>query len=50
MSDHDFRSSDEDNNIVYNLQVFEIRYQKTLESAQPFKVEYKFSEHIPDGI
>ena len=49
-SDHNFRSSNDDNNIGYNLYVFNIRYQKNFESAQPIKVEFKFSENIPAGI
>ena len=32
------------------LYVFDIRHQKNLESAQPIKVEFKFSENIPAGI
>ena len=43
--DHDFRSSNAGNNIGYNLYVFDIRYQKKFESAQPIKVEFKF-----DGV
>ena len=27
-----------------------MRYQKTLKSAQPIKVEFKFSEKVPAGI
>ena len=27
-----------------------MRYQKNLESAQPFKVEFYFSENVPAGI
>ena len=34
----------------YNLYVFDIRYQKNIESAQPIKVEFKFSEDAPAGI
>ena len=49
MSDNDFRSSNEGNTIGYNLYVFDIRYRKSLESAQPIKVEFKFSENIPAG-
>ena len=49
-SDNDFRSSNNDNFIGFNLYVFNIRYQKNLENAQPIKVEFKFSENIPGGI
>ena len=50
MSDNDIRASDNGNNIGYNLYVFDIRYQKKLESAQPIELEYRFSENIPAGI
>ena len=45
-----FRSSNEGNNIGYNIYAFDIRYQKNFENAQPVKVEFKFSENIPAGI
>ena len=47
---NDFRSSNDGNNIGYNLYVFDVRYQKNLESAQPVKVEIKYSENVPAGI
>ena len=50
ISDNDFRSSNNINDIRYNLYVFDIRYQKSLEKAQPIKVEFKFSENVPAGI
>ena len=50
ISEDDFRSSNEGNNIGYNIYAFDIRYQKNFENAQPFKVEFKFSENIPAGI
>ena len=37
ISDTDFRSSDNNNDIGYNLYVFDMRYQKNLESAQSKK-------------
>ena len=43
ISDHDFRSSNIDDDIGNNLYVFDIRYQKILESSQPKKVELEFS-------
>ena len=46
----DFRSSNESNNIGYNIYAFDIRYQKNFENAQPVKVEFKFSENNPAGI
>ena len=42
--------SNEGDNIGYNLYVFDIRYQKKFESAQPMKVEFMFSENVPAGI
>ena len=50
VSEHDFRASNDDNDIGYKFYVFDIRFQKNLESAQPIKVEFKFSENIPAGI
>ena len=50
ISDNDFRSSNDDNDNGYNLYVFDIRYQKNLESAQPIKVEYKFDGVVPAAI
>ena len=46
ISEDDFRSSNEGKNIGYNIYVFDIRYQKKIENAQPVKVEFKFSENI----
>ena len=42
ITEDDFRSSNEANNIGYNIYVFDIRYQKNFENAQPVKVEFKF--------
>ena len=50
ISDNDFRSSNDVNDIGYKLYLFDIRYQKNLECAQPIKVEFKFSQNIPTGI
>ena len=47
LSDNDFRSSDNNNDIGYNLYFFDIRYQKNIGSAQPIKKEFNFSENIP---
>ena len=38
ISDGDFRSSNDGNNIGYNIYVFDIQYQKNFESSQPIKV------------
>ena len=50
MTEDDFRSSNEGNNIGYIIYAFDIRYQKNFENAQPVKVEFKFSENITAGI
>ena len=50
ISDNDFRSSNNNNDIGYNLYVFDIRYQKNFENAQPIKVRFKFSENVPARI
>ena len=49
ISDHDFRSSNNVNNVGYNLYIFDVRYQKNLEAAQSIKVEFIFSENIPEN-
>ena len=48
--DNGFTSSNSSHNIGYYLYVFEIRFQKNLESAHPIKVEFRFSENVPAGI
>ena len=50
ISDSDFRSSNDGHNIGYNLYVFDIRYQKNFEGAQPITVEFKFDGGVPAGI
>ena len=50
ISEDDFRTSNDADKIGYNIHVFDIRYQKNFESAQPVNVEFKFSEIIPDGL
>ena len=50
VSEHDFRSTNDDNDIGYKLYVFDIGCQKKIESAQPTKVVFKFSEKVPAGI
>ena len=50
ISDNDFRSSNDGNNIGYNLYVFDITYQRNFESAQPKKVEINFDGVVPAGI
>ena len=46
----DFRSSNDDNDIGYNIYVFDIRYHKNFQSSQPIKVEFKFDGVVPAGI
>ena len=46
ISDNELKSSKDGNDIGYNLYLFDIPYQKKLESVQPINVEYKFSEDI----
>ena len=50
ISEHDFRSSNDGNNIGYNIYAFDIRYQKNFESSQPIKVEFKIDGVVPAGI
>ena len=50
ISDNDFRSSNNGDNIGYNLYVFDIRYQKNFENAPPIKIEFKFDAVNPAGI
>ena len=50
ISDIDSTSSNDANDIRYVLHVFDIRYQKNFESAQPIKVELNFSENFSGGI
>ena len=50
ISEHDFRSSNDVNDIGYNIYAFDIGYQKKFESSQPIKVEFKFDGVVPAGI
>ena len=50
ISDADFRSSNDGNNIGYNIYAFDIRYQKNFESSQPIKIEFKFDGVVHAGI
>ena len=50
ISENDFRSSNNNNDVGYNIYAFDIRYQKNFENPQPIKVEFKFSENIDAGI
>ena len=44
ISDDDFRSSNNGDNIGYNIYVFDLRYQKNFESSQPIKVDLNLME------
>ena len=50
ISEHDFRSSNDVDNMGYGLHAFDIRYQKNFESAQSIKVEFKFVGVMPVGV
>ena len=50
ISEHYFRSSNDGDIIGYDLYAFDQRYQKSFETAQPNKVELKFSTNIPAGV
>ena len=50
ISEADFRSSNDGNDIGYNIYAFDIRYQKSFENSQPIKVEFKLDGVIPAGI
>ena len=49
-SEYDFRSSNDGDNIGFNIHCFDVRYQKNYESGQSVKVEFKFDGVIPAGI
>ena len=50
ISDNDFRSTNNGKFIGYILYVFDIRYQKNFESAQPIKVDFKLDAVFSAGI
>ena len=51
ISQEDFRSSNvRVADVGYNLHVFDIRYQKNFENAQPIKVEFKFNGVVPNDV
>ena len=50
LSEDDFRSYNDVDNIGYNIHAFNIRYQKNFEGGQSVKVEFKFDRVIPGGI
>ena len=53
IAEDDFRSSnvgDDGNEVGYNIQAFDIRYQKTFEIGQSVKVEFKLDGVASAGI
>ena len=50
ITEDDFRSNNDGDDIRYNIHCFDIRYQKNYESGQSVKVEFKFDGVIPAGI
>ena len=51
ISEADFRRSNAAaNDIGYNLNVFDIRYQKNFTNSPPIKVEIKFEGVVPNDI
>ena len=49
ISEDDFRSSNDDNDIAYNIYAFNIRHQKIFESSQPIKVDFKIHGVVTAG-
>ena len=50
ISEDDFRSDNNDNNIGYKIHVFDIRYQKNYQSGQSVQIEFKLDKVVPAGI
>ena len=50
ISEADFRSSNDGNDVCYNVNSFDIRYQKKFENAQPVNVVFEFLENVPVGL
>ena len=50
ISEDDFRSDNNGNNIGYNIHFFDIRYQKNYKSGQSVKVENKLDKIVPAGV
>ena len=50
ITEDDYRSSNDGDNIGYNVHVFDMRYQKNSETGQSVKVEFKVDKVIPAGI
>ena len=50
ITEDDYRSSNDGDNIGYNIHCFDIRYEKNDESGQSVKVEFKFDGVVPGRI
>ena len=51
MSEQDFKSSNAPAyDVVFNLYVFDIRYQKNYTTSQPIKVEFKFGRFVSNNV
>ena len=50
ITEDDFRSDNNGNNIGYNIHVFDIRYQKNYQSGQSVKNEFKLDKIVPAGV
>ena len=50
ISEDDFRSSNDGDNIGYRIHAFDIRYRKIFESGQSITVELKLDGLVPAGI
>ena len=50
VSEDDFRSSNDGNNIGYKIHAFDVRYQKNFQSDQSVKVEFKLHRVVPAGL
>ena len=50
ISEDDFRSDNNGDNIGYNIHVFDIRYQKSYQSGQSVKLEFKLEKIVPAGV
>ena len=49
-TEDDFESSNDEDNIGYKVHAFDIRIQKSFESSQSVKIEFKFDGAVPAGI
>ena len=50
ITEDDFRSDNNGNNIGHNIHVFDIRYEKKYQSGQSVKIEFKLDKIVPAGV